>query len=183
MKPLLGSFAMVLLFVLFPPSRADAQTLGVKTDVLGWAAYGTMNLGVEVAFARHWSFELDGAYNPFTWSDRKKTHLWAVQGEFRYWFRHKFSGHFLGLHGHYGEYDWGIEKYRYKGDMYGGGVSYGYGWMLGRRWNIEGNVGFGLTRLDRDYKYDRRNERITYPVSSKDVWGLSRVGIRIASHL
>lgn len=171
--------SLVLLLVLLPSSRAGAQVIGLKTNALAWGAYGTLNLGAEVGFAKRWTFELDGAYNPFTHSDHKKTHMWALQGEFRYWFRYKFAGHFIGLHGHYGEYDWGVKKYRYKGDMFGGGISYGYSYMLGKRWSIEGNIGFGLTHLGRDYKYDRKDARITYPIKDKDYWGPSRAGISI----
>ena len=32
-------------------------------------------------------------------------------------------------------------------DLYGFGVSYGYQWILGKHWNLEGNIGIGYARV------------------------------------
>lgn len=85
------------------------QILGVKTNIPAWGYYGNINAGAELGFARQWSFSVEGAYNPFSWGGGKKTNLLAVtvQGEVRYWPRYKFARHFVGMHGHNGQYDWG----------------------------------------------------------------------------
>ena len=41
-------------------------------------------------------------------------------------------------------YDLGSRTKRYKGHAYGLGVSYGYAWMLSKRWNIALEAGIGL---------------------------------------
>ncbi|GHV49428.1 hypothetical protein FACS1894181_08340 [Bacteroidia bacterium] len=114
--------------------------------------------------------------------ERKFKH-WMIQPEARYWFCEKFNGHFMGLHflaagyniggintfgigGLYGMGDVKDEKYifntttgsdkldyRYEGVAYGGGISYGYHWILNTHWSIEATVGVGY--IYQDYKkYD-----------------------------
>ena len=68
----------------------------------------------------------------------------AVQLGGRYWFYESFVGHFLGQHLAYVGYDLGSRTKRYKGHAYGLGVSYGYAWMLSKRWNIALEAGIGL---------------------------------------
>ena len=47
---------------------------------------------------------------------------------------------------HLCHYDLGSRTRRYKGHAYGLGVSYGYAWMLSKRWNIALEAGVGLYR-------------------------------------
>ena len=76
--------------------------------------------------------------------------------ERRYWLCEKFNGHFLALHGHYAKYNVGgmsflsdnMERHRYQGHLWGGGISYGYQWLLGNRWSMEAVLGVGYARLD-----------------------------------
>ena len=53
-------------------------------------------------------------------------------------------GLFLGQQLTYGGYDLGSWTRRYKGHAYGLGVSYGYAWMLSKRWNVALEAGVGL---------------------------------------
>lgn len=132
-----------------------AQNIGVKTNLL-YDATTTMNLGVEFALSPKVTIDLSGNYNPWEFGDNKKLKHWMVQPEVRYWLCEKFNGHFLGFHVHGGEFNMGgikqlgMEKYRYEGYAAGGGVSYGYQWILGKRWSIEASLGIGYTYLDYD---------------------------------
>lgn len=130
-----------------------AQKFAVKTNAAYWAT-ATLNLGAEIAVAPKMTLDLTGNYNPFRFSDNRKIMHWAVQPELRYWTCQRFSGHFFGLHAHYGMYNGGIKKYRYDGWLVGGGLSYGYQWIIGKRWNLEAEVGVGYAYLDYD-KYLR----------------------------
>lgn len=83
-----------------------------------------------------------------------KLNLYMARPEIRYWFCRKFEGHFLGVHGHYGHFNIGqipflpsMKDFIYRGDFYGGGLSYGYHWALGRRWGIEAVVGGGYINM------------------------------------
>lgn len=83
----------------------------------------------------------------------------------RYWFCDRFAGHFLGAHLLGGQFNIGGVKNnihflgsdfsqvgyrRYQGWMIGAGVAYGYAWILGKHWNVEGEIGVGwiYTRYD-----------------------------------
>ena len=77
----------------------------------------------------------------------------AVQLGGRYWFYESFVGHFLGQHLTYVGYDLGSRTKRYKGHAYGLGVSYGYAWMLSKRWNIALEAGIGLFHTE-DTRHD-----------------------------
>ena len=175
-------YSLLILSLLIFIEKADAQIIGIKTNIPPWVT-ASINAGVEFGFADHWSVEVSGLYNPFSWSDGKKTNAWAIQPELRFWTIHRFAGHFLGLHAHYAVYDWGLKKYRYKGDLYGGGISYGYAIMINKRFNLEGTVGFGYTRVEDEYRYDRKDSQTYFPPNPRNYWGLSKAGISITYFL
>lgn len=137
--------------VLLFPLRG--QTVGVKTNLL-YDMTSTINLGLEVGLAPKWTLELPVNYNPWDFPNNRKLKHWLVQPEVRYWFCEKFNGHFLGLHGHVAGYNvgglkvFGLDEHRYEGNLYGGGISYGYQWILSKRWSIEATVGVGYVYLD-----------------------------------
>ncbi len=133
-------------------SVAFAQKVAVTTNAAYWAT-ATLNLGAEVAIAPRMTIDLIGTYNPFTFSDNKKIMHWGIQPEWRYWTCQKFYGHFVGVHAHYARYNSGLETYRYDGWLVGGGVSYGYQWVLGRRWNLEVELGVGYAYMNYDKYY------------------------------
>lgn len=146
-----------------------AQKFGIKTNLL-YDATSTMNLGVEFGIAPRWTLDVSGSYNPWTFSDNRKMRLWLVQPEFRWWTCQRFSGHFLGAHTFGGQYNWGgmlpwgfrsgkmfgsvsndnIMDRRYQGWLVGVGVSYGYHWILGKRWGLEATIGVGYAYLEYD---------------------------------
>ena len=46
-----------------------------------------------------------------------------------------------------------VKDYRYQGWATGLGISYGYQWILGKRWNLEATVGVGYVYTNYDH-YD-----------------------------
>lgn len=161
---------VVLLGVFTTPSFA--QKFGIKSNIL-YDATTSINLGIEFSLSPKWTMDISGNYNPWTFSDNRKMKHWFVQPEFRLWTCEKFNGHFFGLHLHGGEYNWGgmlpwgfntgkmfgsienpeIMSYRYEGWFAGAGVSYGYHWILGKRWGLEATIGVGYAYLNYD-KFD-----------------------------
>ncbi|MBQ1253804.1 MAG: DUF3575 domain-containing protein [Alistipes sp.] len=145
-----------LLFILFGlwalgySQESSAQEWALKSNLF-YDATTTMNLGVEVAMAEKWTFDLSGNWNPFQFSENKKWKHWLVQPEFRYWTCRKFGGHFLAMHLLGGQYNIGninlpsflgsdlekLDDHRYEGWFVGAGLGYGYAWMLGKHWNLE----------------------------------------------
>lgn len=140
------------------PSRVSAQDLAVRTNLLFWAT-ASPNVALEFATGERTTFVLDGSYNPFEFSDGKKLKHWRFQPEFRFWTCDTFNGHFFGIHGIGGQFNvagidmpfgmWPeLKENRYQGWTVGGGVSYGYHWMLNRRWSLELSVGVGYLYVD-----------------------------------
>jgi hypothetical protein len=146
---------IIAALVLLGTTGARAQFFAVKGNALGWAT-GTVNAGAEVAVAKQWSVELSGYWNSIK-TDTFSIKAWWVQPSLRWWRYEHFVGSFVALHPAGGRYDVGGEHFHRQGWFTGLGVSYGYGWLLSRRWNItaEGGMGFYYMRDRRDdYKTD-----------------------------
>ena len=151
-----------LLAIFWGAGTIRAQDVAVKTNLLYWATT-TPNLSLEIGLGERTTLELTGAYNPWTLNkeSNKKIKHWLVMPEFRYWFCERFNGHFVGLHPGYTFYNLsGVQipfygrstkDHRYQGWAAGIGVSYGYSWVLGKRWNLEATLGIGYayTNFDR----------------------------------
>lgn len=143
----------ILLSLLLGTTAVSAQHSALKTNLLQWATT-TPNASAEFALGRQFSIEIGGSYNAWKFGNGMKLNLYMARPEIRYWFCRKFEGHFLGVHGHYGHFNIGqipflpsMKDFIYRGDFYGGGLSYGYHWALGHRWGIEAVVGGGYINM------------------------------------
>lgn len=180
-------FLMVVLSVSLH-SAMNAQNLAIKTNALYWATT-TPNLEVELALAKKLTFDVLGGYNPFTFENNKKVRHWLVQPELRYWFCEKFNGHFFGVHLHGGYYNIGgvklpfgllpeLRNARYEGGFYGGGLSYGYQWILKKRWSLEAGIGLGYARFNYD-KYQCPTCGDHLGSGSRNYFGVSKAAVSL----
>lgn len=161
-KPKIICFLAIMLSGI---SGVKSQNVAVKTNLL-YDVASTINLGLEVGLAPKWTLDVSGNFNGWTLSHDRRWKHWLVQPEARYWFCDRFSGHFVAVHAHGGQYNVGglkngisflgsdlskLSDYRYQGWFVGGGVAYGYAWILGRHWNLEAELGLGYayTRFDK----------------------------------
>lgn len=145
--------------------RTQAQDVGIKTNLVADGLLSP-NLAVEVGIAPKWTLELTGEFNGWTLSHERRWKHWLAMPEARYWLCDRFSGHFFGVEAHGGQYNIGgfdgkwnllgtdarkLKDTRYQGWFVGGGITYGYAWILGRHWNLEAEIGIGYsyTRYDR----------------------------------
>lgn len=158
------SLCVIMLFAGIGYSTS-AQKVALKTNLVSDGLMSP-NLGVEAGLAPRWTMDVSGQLNAWTLSHGRRWKHWAVQPEARYWFCDRFAGHFLGVEAHGGQYNIGgfdgkwnllgtdarkLKDSRYQGWFVGGGVTYGYAWILGRHWNLEAEIGIGYsyTRYDR----------------------------------
>ena len=144
--------------------KCSAQKVAVKQTLFYGAYSGTPNLGVEWGLSPRTTIELGAGLNWFTpnkASSNKKLVHWLGTMEYRYWTCERFSGHFWGIHiigtqyniaGHHLPLLFGDNSshYRYEGWGAGGGISYGYHFLLSNRWSLEANIGAGYVRLHYD---------------------------------
>lgn len=166
---------IILFFLLALAPRAAAQNFALKTNALYWAGI-TPNLGCEVALNHKWTFDIQGVYNPWKWSEGRRLRFWGVQPEFRYWLCEKFEGHFIGIHAHGGQWYGSWNKYRRDGWMAGGGIVYGYDWILSPHWNLEAALGLGYARL-----WWKESDRLPCIKDKRDrhhnYWGPTKVSL------
>ena len=100
--PLFGLLVLLLTIGKGFVQEASAQNISVKTNALYWAT-ASPNLSAEVGLAPHWTLEVGGGLNPFTFKDNRKWKHYQWQGEARYWLCERFYRHFIGLHAGGGE--------------------------------------------------------------------------------
>lgn len=173
-----------LLLLLVVATGAYSQKVAVKSNLL-YDATATINLGVEIGLAEKWSLDLSGNYNGWKLGDDMRLKHWMVQPEARYWLCEKFNGHFFGLHGHYADYNVGgidflsenMKNNRYQGKLYGGGISYGYQWLMSTRWSMEAVIGVGYAHLDQ-MKYPCA-ECGTGVAKDRDYFGVTKLALSI----
>lgn len=143
--------------------------VAVKSNLL-FDAMTTPNLGMEVSVGKKNTFQIFYGLNPWTFhsskGERKAKH-WVAMPELRWWTCSKFNGHFLGVHLMGGQLNAsnvdipalpgmffagddilrGVRDSRYQAWFAGGGLTYGYQWILGRHWNVEAEIGVGYDHI------------------------------------
>ena len=161
----LRTLVLVVMAVFFMPD-ARAQ-FAAKTNLL-YDATTTPNLGVELGVGSRNTVSLVYGLNQwkFAHGSRKAMH-WVLMPEYRWWTCSKFDGHFFGVHAMGGQFNAanmnipfpgaffggeniakGLRDNRYEGWYAGGGVTYGYQWVLSRHWNLEAEVGVGYNYVN-----------------------------------
>lgn len=150
------------------------RALGIHTNILYWGAM-TPNLGVELPLARQWSLDMTGMYARWDFRQNKKYRLGGIQPELRWWCCQNMTRHYVGLHFQYAEFNIGEEMYRRDGHLLGGGISYGYVWVLSPRWNIDFSAGVGYARIEYD-KYGQECGRLISQ-ETRNYWGPTRLGV------
>lgn len=143
---------LLVLFVSFL-LPAGAQRVALKTNLL-YDATATPNLGLELGVGRKSTVQMFYGLNPWKFSETKQMRHWMLMPEYRWWTCQKFNGHFFGVHAMGGQFNAqgiklpfgllsGLKDHRYEGWFAGGGLTYGYQWILSRHWNFEASVGVG----------------------------------------
>lgn len=156
---------LLLLLLALSANHTFGQKAALKTNLLYIGSTYTPNLSLEIGLGRRSTLDIGAGYNPWNLkgenSNNKKLVHWLGTAEYRYWFCEKFNGHFIGGHALGSQYNIsghnlpllfgkGSKDYRYQGWAVGGGVSYGYQWVLGKHWNLEATVGVGYAYLNYD---------------------------------
>ena len=177
-------FYVVLFSCLFLGVGARSLEVAIKSNLL-YDATATVNLGLEFRLAPKWTLDVSGNYNGWTFSGNRKWKHWLVQPEARYWFCRKFEGHFIGMHGHYGHFNIGmipfisgLKDHVLRGDLYGGGVTYGYHWAVGNRWGLEAMIGGGYVSM-KYTKYKCTECAEASGSYSRSYFGPTRIGFSV----
>jgi len=161
----------------------------VKTNLL-YDLTTTLSLAGEFRLSHKSTLDPAFHLNPWTFNraENTKFKFFLFQPEFRLWECEAFNGHFFGLHGHYAFFNVGhlpsgpftqtMNAYRFRGNLAGAGVSYGYHWIVAPRWGVEAEIGAGYARLWYD-KYPCQSCSKQLTSETKDYWGVTRAGISL----
>lgn len=182
------TFILTLFILGLFASRGYAQNIAIKSNLL-YDATTTMNLGLEIGLARKWTLEVPVNYNPWKLTDKMRLKHWGVQPEVRYWFCEKFRRTFVGVHGHFADFnvggwpDWSfisqnMQDNRYQGHLYGGGVSIGHSWILKKRWSLEASIGVGYAHIVYD-KYPCQECGTKVKSDTKNYFGPTKASISL----
>lgn len=136
------AFSLLLVALWVKPHSAAAQYFSAKINALA-ALTGTVNVGLDAALADKWTLDIAGYWNPID-TDSFSCRLYAAQVGTKRWLYEAFVGHFVGSQLTYADYLYGGSRHYYKGSMAGLGFSYGYAWLLSKRWNLSAEVGIGV---------------------------------------
>jgi hypothetical protein len=176
-------YALIIVMTTVVFTATYSQTVAVKTNLL-YDVTSTINLGLEIGVSPQWTLDLPVNYNPWDFSENRKLKHWMIQPEARYWLCQRFNGQFVGLHAHVGGFNMGgikmigLKDYRYDGDFYGAGVSYGYHWILSTRLSIEATFGVGYALINyTKYKCEKCAEKLKD--DSRNYFGPTKAGISL----
>lgn len=157
----------------------SAQRVAVKTNLLEWATI-TPNLGVEARLSRRLTLDVSMTANaiPLKIHDYRLNNV-LFQPALRYWFNRPMARHFVSLDFVGGMYNLQLDTRRYKGDVIGGGIGYGYALVLNRHWNVEFEAAVGIARL---HGFDWRTSNKMPSVPNMSKWALVpiRLGVNFA---
>lgn len=142
-------FYTLIIMFLFGVCTMNGQRVSLHTNLLYWGT-ATPNIGLEMKLGAKTTLQLWGACNAWKFPNEMKLNLQLVQPEARYWFCQAFEAGFIGVHAHAGRFNVGqipfipdLKDRVYRGEILGGGVSYGYHWALDVHWGMEATIGAG----------------------------------------
>lgn len=179
--------ALGLLLLVAFPQKGAAQRLAVKANVLSLAAL-TPDVGIEVVTGERTSVALSvlGHYNPYG----LKSKMLAVQPEFRFWFNGRpLTREYVGLCAFVTTYDMSLPSQKqeqpniYKGDGIALGISGGYVFNLGKRWNFElsGGAGVLVFRQKQYFTGDNYEDYFVGENTAPNSWGYKLFPVKLAA--
>lgn len=173
----------MLALLLASVNTSHAQKWAVKSNLL-YDATATINLGVEAALGRRVTLDVSGNYNPWKFGDaggntgsynpkcatgsaRVST---AISSDFTPTTPNTMREESISAPP--------SATTVIRGTSTAPGLSYGYQWLIGKRWNLEATVGVGYARLwDRKYPIAECGEVIR--TRSRNYFGPTKIGLTL----
>lgn len=145
-----------------------SQLLSVKTNLLNWGVCAP-NLSLELVTGERHSFAVSGSYQSTLY--KKDFGGWMLMPEYRFWLSGRpLTRTYLGIAafgGNYHDESGLIQKGKAQLGSYAGmGVTGGYSFYLGKRWNLELTAGVGLAVVHRKlYRLEETRPESFEPLS------------------
>lgn len=167
---------LMLLLLMSGLSSASvwAQRFAVKTNAISWATLSP-NIGAEIILSNKVSLDLSATFNPFQFKDYR-LHFVQLQPEVKYWFGRPLSQHYIGITGFFANNNLQFRNYFYKGDLFAGGLTYGYAWVLNERWTMEASFGVGAVHY-RQFKREAAEKFTSEPNKTGTILAPVKLGL------
>lgn len=167
-------FLLFLFFILSNVTVSRAQLVVLKTNLTDWMTVSP-NIGAEFSVGSHLSVDLSATAAPFKIKNDVYFRHIRLQPEVRYWLTSPLTEHYVGATVFYSSYDVGYKEKGYYGDAYAVGLTYGYNWILSRRWNFELSAGVGAIR----YRLARYTPGTAHPEPNETGWKIAPVKLGV----
>lgn len=171
-----------------PKSASDKQRrpfyMAIKTNLV-YDGLVIPNIGAEIGIAK--GFVLSGNYQNIWLRDKDWTRWYRIEGfeaGLKWYFnkeRRPFKGHHLELYGQMLTWDITYDGKGYMADRwsYGGGIGYGYALPIGRRFNLDFEIGVGYLSGEM-HRYTPQDGHRVWQSLEKFEWiGPTKVGITL----
>lgn len=125
---------------------AWGQRVGISTNAVDYANFGTLNAEASVAVARHWTLNAGVRYNPWTFGEgvqARQNRTRSASVGCRWWPWNVYSGWWVGARAQWEEYNRGgwRSPQTEEADAWGAAVSAGYSLMLHHNINLDFGLG------------------------------------------
>ncbi|BEG97924.1 DUF3575 domain-containing protein [Bacteroides sedimenti] len=169
---------IVLLIVLaIGAASAMAQRIALKTNTL-YLATASPNIETEFRMGKHFTLDLSVAGN-FSTINGNQLHFQQVSPELRYWFSRPMARHFVGVTTSGTNYNFRFKDHAYDGDALAAGFTYGFDWVISRRWNLETSIGAGMLKY-RCFDYKEGEVKPLSPNKDKTIFAPIKLGLTIS---
>lgn len=167
-----------LLFLFFTTCNAtglQAQLVTIRTNMADWVT-ASPNLSAGFTISSRFSIDMSVTASPFRIRDDLYFRHLRLQPELKYWLATPLAKHYAGITAFYSIYDVGYRKRGYFGDSYAAGLTYGYSWIISRRWNFELSAGIGAVH----YRIARYTPGKAHPQPDETGWRIAPVKLGIS---
>ncbi len=159
-------------------SVLSAQRVVLKSNMLYWATLSP-NVGAEFRLSQHFTLNMEVAANPFEIGD-KKLNMATFTPEVRYWLHARPQAHyFIGAMALGSIYDIHLKETTHKGDALGLGLTFGYSFVLSKRFSLEATVGAGVLHY-REIKNPDGMPMPSSPNNEKTILAPLKAGLTLA---
>lgn len=146
----------ILLLLAFAalPGIGHAQFSSVSFNALGYVT-GNFNVAFDVKLNARTSLDVPISFSPLRFKNVGWQNITLTPGV-RFWLNEIYQGSFFGVYADGSYYKILYSDDNYQGWSAGAGFSYGYSFLMSKRWNLEVEIGASVVYMDYTLKPERQ---------------------------
>lgn len=123
--------------------KSNAQRVAISTNLMEYLILSP-NIEVECALTQHHAAAISVSAAPWRVNRKYSISHISISPEYKYWFKMPFYGQYVGADIEYNSYDVYWKSTGYDGHLLSGGVTYGWSFIIDKKWNLVPNIGVGV---------------------------------------